>query len=95
MNKTNINCLYQSSSFHHVYVPTLIRSPSLSYTLVLLALAPQVSSLTYSPVSMTDTNKAKEYGLGAAAVTCALVSLLASTLCMYWFCRMHKRFRHR
>lgn len=44
---------------------------------------------------MTDSNKAKEYGLGAAALACTTVSLLASMVCMYWFCRMEKRFRHR
>lgn len=63
--------------------------------MVLLILVPQVLSLAFNPVSMADVNKAKQYGLGTAALACAIVSLLASMLCMYWFCRMEKRFRHR
>lgn len=62
---------------------------------MLLGFVPKVSSLTFNPVSMSDPNKAKEYGIGTAALVCATVSLLASILCMYWFCRMEKRFRHR
>ncbi|KAF2631197.1 hypothetical protein BU25DRAFT_225876 [Macroventuria anomochaeta] len=66
-----------------------------SYTSVLLMLTPLVSSLTFSPVSVTDSNKANEYGLGTAALVCTIVSLLASILCICWFCRMEQRLRHR
>lgn len=65
------------------------------YILMLLILVHRARSITFNPVSMTDANKAKEYGFGAAALACTIVSLLASMLCMYWFCRMEKRFRHR
>lgn len=44
---------------------------------------------------MDDENMAKEYGYGAAYLVCSIASLLASIVCMYWFCRMGKRFRHR
>ncbi|KAF9694339.1 hypothetical protein EKO04_007352 [Ascochyta lentis] len=44
---------------------------------------------------MADANEAKQYGLGTAALVCCIVSLLTSIICMYWFCRMEKRFRHR
>jgi membrane protein DedA with SNARE-associated domain len=65
------------------------------YVRVLFVFVPGTSALIFNPVSMTDTNKAKEYGFGTAALVCAIISLLASVLCMYWFCRMEKRFRHR
>lgn len=73
----------------------LRRQPSQVYILMLFILVPHVRSLTFNPVSMTDANTAKEYGYGTAALACTVVSLLASMLCMYWFCRMEKRFRHR
>lgn len=65
------------------------------YILVLPSLVHWARSLTFNPVPMTNANKAKEYGLGAAVLACTIVSLLASMLCMSWFCRMEKRFRHR
>jgi hypothetical protein len=70
-------------------------SASPSYILVLLLIAPKVRSLTFNPVSMKDENMAKGYGYGAAYLVCSIASLLASIVCMYWFCRMGKRFRHR
>ncbi|KAJ4989128.1 plasma membrane g-protein coupled receptor [Stagonosporopsis vannaccii] len=92
MNQARIVRSHRTSLRH---VPAVMNNAFPSYILVLLAVVPHTSSLTYNPVSMTDRNRAKEYGLGTAALTCALVSLLASTLCMYWFCRLQKRFRHR
>ena len=66
-----------------------------SYTLVLLIAVLEVYALPLNPVSLDDMNKAKEYGVGTAALVCCTVSLVASLVCMYWFCRMQKRFRHR
>jgi Na+-driven multidrug efflux pump len=74
---------------------TLMKQLPRPYILMLLILVHRARSITFNPVSMTDANKAKEYGFGAAALACTIVSLLASMLCMYWFCRMEKRFRHR
>lgn len=62
---------------------------------MLFIMAREVYSLPLNPVSMSDTNKVKEYGYGIAGLVCSIASLLASMLCMYWFCRMGKRFRHK
>lgn len=82
-----------SSSSRHLL--TSMKLLSGSYVLVLLTFVPQVPSLPFNPVSMKDSNKVKEYVVGTALLVCTTASLLASTLCMYWFCRMEKRFRHR
>jgi hypothetical protein len=70
-------------------------SALLSYTLVLLLITPKAKSFPFNPVSMADEDTANEYGYGAAYFVCSTASLLASIVCMYWFCRMAKRFRHR
>lgn len=74
---------------------TLMKQLPQAYILILPSLVHWARFLTFNPVSMMDAKKAKEYGLGAAVLACTIVSLLASMLCMYWFCRMEKRFRHR
>ncbi|KAH6614204.1 G protein-coupled glucose receptor regulating Gpa2-domain-containing protein [Boeremia exigua] len=93
MDRVSSSRSYRSLTLPYVPIPFGF---SLSlYALVLFTFVSPACSLWYNPVSMTDGNKAKEYGVGVAALACATVSLIASIVCMYWFCRFAGRFRHR
>jgi len=37
----------------------------------------------------------EKFILQAIAATCSSLSMVAAFIAFYWFCRMHKRFRHR
>lgn len=75
------------------YAPMLFTAGSLIPTVTSSPL-PDVAHYN-GPASSKLYDDRSIYALRVVAAACAAVSMVAALTVFYWFCRMHKRFRHR
>ncbi|KAL1597957.1 G protein-coupled receptor gpr1 [Paraconiothyrium brasiliense] len=85
--------LFNLSSVIYSYVPMLFTAASL-FTKAVSSPVPDVSHYN-GPATFQIYNPQGTYNMRVAAAACAAISVVASFIVIYWFCRMEKRFRHR